>query len=49
MSRNSLNQFNLSFIKSTKNYKVKAVITSKDENGKDIKKTEKYLAIGALS
>lgn len=49
MSRNSLNQFNLSFMKSTKNYEVKAVITSKDENGKDIKKTEQYLVLGAVS
>ena len=32
-----------------KNYEVKAVITSKDENGKEIKKTEQYLVLGAVS
>jgi len=49
MSRNSLNQFNLSFMKSTKNYEVVAVLTTQDENGKQLKKKEPILVIGAIS
>jgi hypothetical protein len=32
-----------------KNYEVKAVLTTTDENGKGIKKTEQYLVTGATS
>lgn len=32
-----------------KQYEVKAVLTTKDENGKLLKKTEPYLVLGALS
>ena len=49
MSRNSLNQFNLSFMKSTKNYEVVAVLTTQDEDGKQLKKKEPILVIGAIS